>query len=424
MKILYLCSDAGIPVLGRKGASVHVREMAAAFHRAGHHVILAAQLLNKSPWESPAQTAASVLQLRPAAPTLAAVAAMKLFTGKLGVPNSLAGELRRILHNQEVEDELLRRFDHAPPDFIYERASLFSVAGVGVARKLGVPLLLELNAPLATEQSTYRGNGLGELAAQAERWTLTQADAVLAVSSLLRDHAVSLGAEPARVQVVPNGVNSELFKPGAADRQLRQRLGLADGPVLGFVGGLRPWHGVEVLPDLLERLAPRHPRLQLLIVGEGPLRPELERRLNQRNLSGRVVFTGALAHEQVGDVIRLFEVALAPYPALDHAFYFSPLKVFEYMACGVGVVAARCGQIAELVRDGETGLLYPAGDFEALAQACDRMLGEPKLRHLLGERAADFVRTHFTWDRNAARAVELARQCQAARQECAVTEEP
>jgi glycosyltransferase involved in cell wall biosynthesis len=424
MKILYLCSDAGIPVLGRKGASVHVREMAAAFHRAGHNVIIAARLLNKSPWESPAQTAASVLQLRPAACTLAAVAAVKLFTGKLGVPDSLAGELRRILHNQEVEDELLRRFDNDPPDFIYERASLLSVAGVGVARKFGIPLLLELNAPLATEQSTYRGNGLGELAARAERWTLTQADAVLAVSSLLRDHAVSLGAEPARVHVVPNGINPDLFKPGDADRQLRQRLGLGGEPVLGFVGGLRPWHGVEVLPELLGRLAPRHPGLRLLVVGEGPLRPELERRFAERGLSDRVAFTGALAHEQVGEVIRLFDVALAPYPALDHAFYFSPLKLFEYMACGAGVVAARCGQIAELVRDGETGLLYPPGDLEALTRACERMLGEPKLRHLLGERAADFVRTQFTWDRNAARAVELARQCQAARRERAVMVAP
>ena len=422
MKILQLCSDAGIPVLGRKGAAVHVREMAAAFRRAGHDVILAAPLLNKSPWESPAQTAASVLQLRPAAATLAAVAAFKVFTGKLGAPGSLAGELRRILYNQELEDELLRRFDSDPPDFIYERASLFSVAGASVARRLKVPLLLELNAPLALEQSTYRSNGLSDLAAQAERWTLQQADAVLAVSAALRDHVVSLGVEPARVHVVPNGINPELFKPGSGDPQVRQRLGVGDGPVLGFVGGLRPWHGVEVLPELLARLAPRHPKLRLLIVGEGQLRLELGRRLNERGLSDRVTFTGALAHEQVGEVIRLFDVALAPYPALDHAFYFSPLKLFEYLACGVAVVAANCGQIAELVRHDETGLLYPAGDLDALTNACDRLLSEPKLRHLLGERGAQFVRTHFTWDKNAARAIELAWQCKSVRQERALAE--
>src|SRR5262245_44408740 len=200
MNVLYLCGDAGVAVLGRKGASVHVRAMTAAFCRAGHDVILAAPLLNKSPWEPPAQTAANVLQLRPAACTRSAVAAFKLFTGKLGVPDSLSGELRRILYNQELEDELLRRFDNDPPDFIYERASLFTVAGASVSQKLKIPLLLEINAPLALEQSTYRGNGLGELAVLAERWTLGQADAVLPVSGALGQHVLSLGIESARVQ--------------------------------------------------------------------------------------------------------------------------------------------------------------------------------------------------------------------------------
>src|SRR3954464_10037278 len=126
MKILYLCPDLGVPVLGRKGASVHVREMVAAFRRAGHEVVLAAQMLNKSPWEKPADFDTPLLQVRPNPSAANAVQALKDFNGQLGLENSLPGELRRILYNKDFEIELKRRFDSAPPDFIYERASLYA----------------------------------------------------------------------------------------------------------------------------------------------------------------------------------------------------------------------------------------------------------------------------------------------------------
>ncbi len=414
-KILYLCPDAGIPVLGRKGASIHVRELIAAFARAGHQVVLAAPLLNKSPWEKPAEIAATVLHLRPATSSLNAVQAVKEFSDRLGPQGPLPGELRRIFYNRELEAELIRRFDIDPPDFIYERASLYGTAGVAVARALGVPLLVELNAPLAVEQSAYRGEGLGALAAKAERWSLGQADAVLAVSEPLREHVLSLGVDGAKVYLFPNGVDPNRFQPGPPDAGWRARLGLGDEPVLGFVGGLRPWHGVEALPQLLGRLAQRHPEVRLVIAGDGQLRGQLERDLGERGLSGRAIFTGAVGHEEVGSLIRVFDLALAPYPPLEHAFYFSPLKIFEYMASGVAVVAANCGQIAEVVRHGQTGLLYPAGDLDALTEACDHLLSKPKLRFALGQAAADFVRTHYTWDHNASRAVELADSLIAAR---------
>lgn len=416
MKILYLCSDAGVPVLGRKGAAVHVRQLSAAFSRAGHEVVLAAQALNKSPWEKPEAVEANVLSLRPRAHIGEVTAALKEFIELLGVENTFPGEVRRILCNRELAQDLKRRFDASPPDFIYERASLYGTAGAVLAGQLNVPLLLEVNAPLALEQASYRGTGLGELATQAERWTLSRADAVLVVSAALRDHVIALGVDPAAVHVFPNGVDPTLFQPGSPEPGLRARLGLKDGPVLGFVGGLRPWHGVEALPDLVGRLTPKHPGLQLLIVGDGQLRPWLEEEFRARKLQDRVRFAGSLPYDSVAGVIRHFDLALAPYPRLDHAFYFSPLKLFEYMACGVAVVAADVGQISEVMRNGKTGLLHPPGDVDALAAACDRLLRNPRLRRTLGRAAAKLVHTHFTWDRNGSRAVDLARGLIAARE--------
>jgi glycosyltransferase involved in cell wall biosynthesis len=415
MKILYLCPDLGIPVLGRKGASVHVRELVAAFNRAGHTVVVAAPSLNKSPWEAPASLAGWLVHLPPSAGVAATTLALKAFTDMLGVANSLPGELRRILYNQELRTELKHRFDSDPPDFIYERASIYATAGVSLARVLNRPLLVEMNAPLAVEQSAYRATGFGELAAQAERWTLSQADAVLPVSAQLRDHLASLGVEADRVHVLPNGINPALFHPGSPDPGVKARWRLGGGAVIGFVGGLRPWHGVQALPTLLERLVPRHPNLRLVIAGDGPLRGELERELRVRGLMTSAVFTGLLPHEEIPAVVRQFDVALAPYPQPEHAFYFSPLKLFEYMGCGVAMVAAGLGQITEVVRDGETGLLYPPGDLDALTTACDRLLADPALRRRLGEAAAEEIRGRYTWDHNAARVADLARSLITAR---------
>jgi len=409
MNILYLCPDLGIPVLGRKGAAVHVRELASALDRAGHRVTLVAQMLNKSPWEPPAALDIPVLQVRPAPAASAAVQALKEFNELLGLENSLPGELRRILYNRELAEDLKRRFENDPPDFIYERASLYATAGISVARAFGVPLVLEVNAPLAAEQTAYRATGFGELAAQGERWMLNNADAVLAVSAELRKHILSLDTAPGSVHVLPNGVNAALFHPGKADPAVRRRLKLDGGAVLGFVGGLRPWHGVEILPELLSRLSKRHPRLRLVIAGDGQLRRELESEFHRHGLAQRVTFTGLLPHGEIPAVIRQFDIALAPYPLHDHDFYFSPLKLFEYLACGVPVVAPRLGQIAEVVSDGKTGLLYPAGDLDALVRNCERLLAKPGLRATLGKAGARLVRREFTWDKNAQRVVDLAR---------------
>lgn len=412
MKILYLCPDYGIPVLGRKGASVHVRAMVEAFHRAGHQVLLAAPQATKGPWETPEHTSAQFMHLPGEEPLAGCVRGLDEFAESLGAHNLLTTHVRRMLYDRQLSGQLLRRFRKHPPDLIYARAALYSTAPATLARAVNRPLVVELNAPLAAEHSTYRGGGgLEELGLRAEQELLRAADAVVVVSEALRGHAVACGAAPERVQVMPNGVDPERFRPAQRSETVRRRWGLADSDlVLGFVGGLRPWHGVEALPELLGRLLPEHPDARLLVVGEGPLRETLERDLAKRGLAERAVFTGAVSHGEVPDLVRQLDIALAPYPVLEHEFYFSPLKLFEYMACGVPVVAAAIAQISEVVADGETGLLYPPGDRDALAGRCRRLLESAQLRRRIGAAAADTVHRHYTWDRNAEATLALAGQ--------------
>jgi glycosyltransferase involved in cell wall biosynthesis len=121
----------------------------------------------------------------------------------------------------------------------------------------------------------------------------------------------------------------------------------------------------------------------------------------------------SLQQEQVAELIPYFDVALAPYSRLEHDFYFSPLKLFEYMACGVPVVAAEIGQIAEVVKDGETGLLYPPDDVDALVSACDRLLADRSLSQRLGKAAATEIKARYTWSHNAKRVLDIARSLMA-----------
>ena len=148
----------------------------------------------------------------------------------------------------------------------------------------------------------------------------------------------------------------------------------------------------------------------MIIAGDGQLRGDLEREFKKRGLTKQVRFTGALAHEEIPAVIRQFDIALAPYPRHNHDFYFSPLKLFECMACGVPVVAANLGQISEVVTDGKTGLLYPPGNLDGLVGQCEKLLANPGSRAAIGNAAAKLVRQEFTWDHNATRVAKLARK--------------
>ena len=408
MKILYVCADLGIPVQGGKGAAVHVRAMAHAFRAAGHTVVVAAGQTVKSLWQTPAPLDVPVLHVPPTPEIVHVSSRLRAFSAAVGAPSTAAGEVRRTLYNQELLVQLRQRFEHDPPDVVYERASLFGIAGLTFAREMGVPHLLELNAPLVDEQQRYRqGGALRELADTSEAWLLAGTDAVLAVSAPLADHVVARGVDRARVHVVANGVDTARFRPGSDDG-VRGRYGLGAGPVLGFVGGLRPWHGVETVPRAIAALTARHPGVQALIVGDGPLAAEIRREVARLGLDGRVTLTGAVPHDEVPAHIRACDVALAPYPAASHTFYFSPLKVYEYMACGVPVVGARLGQLADVVEDGVTGRLYPAGDTDALVEACHDLLARPAEARRMGARAAEVIATHHTWGHNARRVAALA----------------
>lgn len=372
MKILYLNLDRGIPVEGDKGASVHVREFVAAAASLGHEVTLACTTRGAGNPSPPAR----LLEFAPPPADMAIIDPIE------------RRERVRIEHDWSVGDRVLAALaSHGiAPDLVYERHALFHRAGVCIAARLGVPRLLEVNAPLVEEQRRFRGLCLVDEALAAEAESYRGADAIIAVSRQVAAHVAAVLGRADRVHVVPNGVDLARFADvDPAGQALRARLGLGGRRIAGFVGSFKAWHGVVELVEAVASLATRHPDLHLVAVGDGPEREAVASLVAERGLEARVTLPGRIPHGEIPAWLGAMDFTVAPYLPLPD-FYFSPLKIFESLAAGRAVVAPAIGEIGGILADGETGLLYPAGETGALKAALARLLDDPAGCRAMGTR--------------------------------------
>lgn len=304
--------------------------------------------------------------------------------------------------NLDCCDQVLAGWQGPPPRFVYHRHALYSFAGLILARNWGVPLVLEFNGP-EVWVADHWGRPLAErsLAEGAERAALAGADLVAVVSEPLRDDLIATGLDPQRIAVVPNAVDTAVYRPDIASVELRTRLGLGDRRVIGFIGTFGPWHGVELLVEAFARLLAADPalreRLVLLLVGDGARMAAVRAAVARHGLTGSVVTTGLVPQEAGPEHLACFDIAVAPTVANPDgsAFFGSPTKLFEYLAMGRPVVASAIGQVTGIIADGETGLLVPPGDADALSEALARLAGDADLRMRLSVAArAEAVARH------------------------------
>lgn len=291
------------------------------------------------------------------------------------------------------------------PDVIYERYNLFLLSGLMASRRLGIPMLLEVNAPLVQERSLHSGGlALTGLARWAEGTAWRGADRVLPVTDVLADHVRACGVPDSRIQVIPNGINRAHFAEAPTPQEAKTRLGLQGRLVLGFTGFVRDWHGVDRIVDWMATpQAPAH--THLLVVGDGPVRAELEQQARALGLGDRVSFTGVIHRDQVPAHVAAFDIALQPAVTA----YASPLKLMEYLELGKAVVAPSTPNLREILTHDDNALLFDESAPGALQQALTRLCADEALRERLSKAAHETIaRRDLTWAGNARRVVALA----------------
>jgi glycosyltransferase involved in cell wall biosynthesis len=400
MNIAYISADFGVPIFGYKGASVHVREMIAAWHKAGHTVCVISPAMEPATHEAffPLPAAAHHLQM---------FNELERLDTFLGMKTRIRQELRNLLYNLTLYETALPYLQSRQVDCIYERYSLFSYAGIRLARACGVPHILEVNAPLAYEQEKTRGLEMKELACQTECRIMRETDAVIVVSRRLQEFVATCGVPESHIHILPNAVDPQRFATADNGVAVRTQLQLNGKRVIGFVGSLKPWHGTETLCKAFHALHAAVPHTHLLLIGDGPEREALWEYVISNNIKDAVTFTGNVSYNSIPNYISAMDITVAPYNPSEN-FYFSPIKIFEYMIMGKPIIAGRIGQVEEFIIDGETGVLFEPGNIAQLTAALTQLTTDVQLCHGLGARAQAWVQQERTWDNNARRVIDIA----------------
>jgi len=289
-----------------------------------------------------------------------------------------------------------RAFARLRPQLVYERYSLFLFATVWLARRRGIPVILEINDSALVER--VRPLWLKSLARRIERWCLRRCTGLVFISSYFRQQAEAAHGAIAPSVVSPNAADLAHFDPARHDRErLRAERGVAGRVVCGYVGAFVHWHGVN---GFVEAIAPRlaeAPELVLLLVGDGRTLAEVRERVQARGLAERILLPGRVPHAEIPSWIACMDYAVLP----DSNHYGSPVKLFEFMAMGVATVAPDYVPVAEVVADGQTGWLFPRRQLDACVERVLELAAQPGERERVGTAAREYIVRERQWRNNA-----------------------
>ncbi|TDY35694.1 TIGR04063 family PEP-CTERM/XrtA system glycosyltransferase [Janthinobacterium sp. 75] len=295
----------------------------------------------------------------------------------------------------------------ARPDILHAHSpALNAIAALNAGRALGIPVVYEVRAfweDAAADHGSSRPGGLRyRLTRALESYALRRADAVTTICDGLRRELCARGVPAHKITVIPNAVDAVAFD-AVADPALVRSLGLDGCPVIGFIGSFYAYEGLALLLRAMPRLLTAQPALRLLLAGGGPQETALRALAAQLGIDHAVVFAGRVPHAQVASYYQLVDICVYPRLPMRLTELVTPLKPLEAMALGRLVVASDVGGHRELVEHGKTGMLFRAGDAEALAQAILNLLLAPASWPALRRQARTFVETERSWDASVGR---------------------
>jgi len=326
--------------------------------------------------------------------------------------------MRELLEIRATRRRLSEIVQSEKPEIIHAHSPVLNVIpSLSVARRFGLPIVYEVRAlweDAAVDHGTAReGSVRYRMSRMLDTWAMRRVDFVAPICEPLRKDIIGRGIAGERVAIVPNAVDRSLLTSGApqaAEASLRNRFGIKDQIVLGFIGSFYAYEGLDLLLEAARRLREGGVGFIVLLVGGGPEETRLKQLVEELNLGDYVRFVGRVHHSEVPNYYRLTDILVFPRKRMRLTELVTPLKQLEAMAQLKTVVASDVGGHRELVRDGETGLLFAADDVEALTSCLKQIIANPARRAELAEQGRRYVETERTWDRLTDRYAEIYRR--------------
>ncbi|MDH5763415.1 MAG: glycosyltransferase family 4 protein [Nitrospinota bacterium] len=301
--------------------------------------------------------------------------------------------------------------------FIYQRYSINNYFGFMLAQELNIPFILEYNgSEIWVNKNWSQPLKYEFIAEQIEILNLRGADVVVVVSQTLRDQLIERGIDSDKILTNPNGVDPETYSPGIDGSDIRLKYNLENKTIIGFIGTYEKWHGAEILAQAFGLLIQKHPwyrdHTRLLMIGNGPTMPQVERELTAYGITQECILTGIVPQEEGPAHMAACDILASPHvPNPDGTpFFGSPTKLFEYMAMGKGIVASDLDQIGEVLEHDHTAWLVTPGSAESLMHGLKFMIDNPDIGKRMGEAARKEVISKYTWKEHTRKIIEKLKE--------------
>ncbi|UII23878.1 glycosyltransferase [Fulvivirga ligni] len=284
----------------------------------------------------------------------------------------LIKDIRWFREDRKELNVAIDKFQNAP--FFWQHHDLFQTRGLQMAKKMGVPSVLFVDAPYVWESKKWGVHRFGwEWFAKrrGDADPCKQADLVLAVSDEVKQAILDLGVDEKKVMVTPCTVSAKRFD-SVKGNEVRHSLGIEDDFVIGWVGSFRKFHSLDLLVEAFKDVVNHLPHAKLLLVGDGPERIPIQEMVNQMGMGDKVIFTGNIPHKDINTFISSFDIAILPSKSTA-GFHYSPLKLREFFAAGVPVIASAVGDVKKVITESEGGWLVSPGSKDSISEMILKM---------------------------------------------------
>jgi len=384
---------------GKGAEGAHIKGIVTAFREMGHHVKLTS-IHNVDPTKPVEVNTTNIKSANAKKPS---GIKHKILELTKYMPEFLF-EIMEILYNIIAFRQVRNEVHNQKPDIIYERYSLFMFSTVWYAKRKNIPLILEVNDSAQVER--VRHLLFKRLACKIEGWIFKNASGLVFISSYFQQLAQEKYSTLAPSVISPNAADTNVFDPKKYDHEAEKtRYGLTGKTVCGFAGAFHHWHGIDWFVETVIDDLKQHPTIALLLVGDGPKHEFIQNLVEQKNMQNQIVITGRVDHTEIPKAIAAMDFGIIP----DSNHYGSPMKLFEFMSMGKGMIVPDFSPIEEVVTNNETSWLFKKQDKLDCVKRFFEIANQPEHCYDVGQKAIKYIHSERQWRHNVEQIIKLAK---------------